>query len=95
MQLSIHRSVSKVVASGLLALMVTLGSATERTLEAQAGPSADPSNELTFTKDIAPILQENCQVCHQPGAIGPMSLMEYQDVRRYARRISRIKRVVL
>jgi hypothetical protein len=46
--------------------------------------------DLTFTKDVAPILQENCQVCHQPGAIGPMSLMEYQDVRRYARRISRM-----
>lgn len=56
-----------------------------------AGPSADPAPaDLTFTRDVAPILQQNCQVCHQPGAIGPMSLMTYEDVRRYARRISRL-----
>jgi len=55
---------------------------------AVAFASAAPADrEVTFTHDIAPILQENCQVCHQPGAIGPMSLMTYQDVRRYARRI--------
>src|SRR5690606_10790742 len=40
--------------------------------------------EVTFTKDVAPILQENCQICHQPGAIGPMSLMSYEEVRPWA-----------
>ncbi|HSH74062.1 MAG TPA: hypothetical protein VLA09_00045 [Longimicrobiales bacterium] len=42
---------------------------------------------ITFTRDVAPILQESCQVCHRPGAIGPMSLLTYQDARRYAVRI--------
>lgn len=41
----------------------------------------DDVNEVTFAGDIAEILQQNCQVCHQPGAIGPMSLMTYEDVR--------------
>ena len=37
--------------------------------------------EVTFAGDVAVILQDNCQVCHQPGAIGPMSLMTYEEVR--------------
>ncbi|MEW6323137.1 MAG: cytochrome c [Acidobacteriota bacterium] len=42
---------------------------------------------VTFTKDIAPIIQKNCQRCHQPGSIGPMSLMTYEEVRPWARAI--------
>ena len=38
----------------------------------------------TFAKDVAPILQQNCQICHQVGSIGPMSLMTYEEVRPYA-----------
>ena len=45
------------------------------------------SRAITFSKDVAPIVQQNCQICHQPGQIGPMSLITYQDVRRYSRRI--------
>jgi len=41
----------------------------------------------TFTKDVAPILQSKCQECHQPGSIAPMSLITYEDARKYARRI--------
>jgi hypothetical protein len=46
----------------------------------------------TFTKDIAPILQEKCQDCHRPGQTAPMSLLTYQDARPWARDIK--KRVV-
>ena len=42
---------------------------------------------ITYTRDIAPILQQNCQICHRPGSVAPMSFLEYRDVRRYARRI--------
>ena len=30
---------------------------------------------ITFTKDIAPILQEKCQACHRPDSMAPMSLV--------------------
>ena len=34
-----------------------------------------PREKVTFTKDIAPIFQEKCQSCHEPGSIAPMSLI--------------------
>src|SRR4029078_2638383 len=42
---------------------------------------------VTFTKDVAPILQRSCQNCHRPGAIAPMSLLTYQDARPWAKSI--------
>ena len=44
-------------------------------------------NEVTFTRDVAPILQRSCQSCHRPESVAPMSLLTYQDARRYATRI--------
>jgi mono/diheme cytochrome c family protein len=44
-------------------------------------------DDVTYARDVAPILQQNCQVCHQPGSIAPISLMTYDEARRYARRI--------
>src|SRR5207253_1917337 len=46
-----------------------------------------PIAEVTFSKDVAPILQRSCQTCHRPGAIAPMSLLTYQDARPWARSI--------
>ncbi|MQA89153.1 MAG: hypothetical protein GEU90_02785 [Gemmatimonas sp.] len=45
---------------------------------------AQPGDPITFARDVAPILQENCQACHRPGSIGPMSLMTYEEVRPWA-----------
>jgi len=55
------------------------------TLRSQA--PAPRIDEVTFTKDIAPILQRSCQSCHRPDGAGPMSLITYEDVRPYARAI--------
>jgi hypothetical protein len=49
-----------------------------------AGASAEP---VTFTKDIAPILQAKCVNCHRPGSIANMSFMTYEETRPYARAI--------
>ena len=46
----------------------------------------DPA-QVTFSKDIAPILQASCENCHRPDGAGPMSLITYQEVRRYGQRI--------
>ena len=38
----------------------------------------------TYSRDVAPILQQKCQSCHNPNGIGPMPLMNYDQVRPFA-----------
>src|ERR1041385_6001220 len=45
------------------------------------------SNAPTFNKDVLPILQKNCQGCHRPGEVAPMSLLTYSDARPWAKAI--------
>src|SRR5262245_5509934 len=52
----------------------------------QAAPADTPA-AVTFTKDIAPILQRSCQNCHRPDGVAPMSLVTYEEVRPFARAI--------
>lgn len=49
-----------------------------------ANPSPAPTVSVTFNKDVLPILQKNCQTCHRPGEVAPMSLLNYQEVRPWA-----------
>jgi hypothetical protein len=55
-------------------------------LRAQHAP-VTVAGEVTFTRDIAPILQRSCQNCHRPDGVAPMSLITYEDVRPWARAI--------
>ena len=48
---------------------------------------AASSVPVTFDKDVLPILQSNCQSCHRPGEVAPMSLLTYQDARPWAKAI--------
>ena len=52
-----------------------------------ASVHAQIPNQVTFTKDVAPILQEHCQVCHRAGTFAPMSLLTYEEVRPWAKSI--------
>ena len=51
------------------------------------GAAAKAADDVTFARDVAPILQQKCQICHQPDSIAPMSLLTYQDTRPWARSI--------
>ena len=65
-----------------LALLIGLAS----TDTARAGQTvAVDHSRVTFTKDIAPILQRSCQTCHRPDSVAPMSLLTYQEARPWAR----------
>jgi len=44
----------------------------------------------TFTKDVAPIFYKNCVSCHRPGEIAPMSLLDYQSARPWAKAIREV-----
>ncbi len=41
--------------------------------------------EVTFNKDVLPILQKNCQNCHRPGEVAPMSFLTYESTRPWAK----------
>jgi hypothetical protein len=45
------------------------------------------NNVVTFNRDVLPILQEHCQACHRPGQIAPMSFMNYESTRPWAKAI--------
>jgi mono/diheme cytochrome c family protein len=49
--------------------------------------AASAQTQVTFTKDVAPILQERCQVCHRPNTFAPMSLLTYEEARPWAKSI--------
>ena len=59
---------------------------------ASAADDATPSR-VTFYKDVLPVIQENCQECHRPsganfsGMVAPMALMDYREVRPWAKAI--------
>ena len=52
-----------------------------------AAAEATAQSTVTFNKDVLPILQNNCQSCHRPGQVAPMSLLTYKDVRPWAKAI--------
>ena len=41
-----------------------------------------PAGSLTFHRNIAPLVFENCAPCHRPGGSGPFNLLGYDDVSR-------------
>src|SRR3954469_24699360 len=50
-------------------------------------PIAATSPNVTFNKDVLPVLQKNCQNCHRPGEVAPMSLLTYEQARPWAKSI--------
>ena len=43
--------------------------------------------QVTFHKDVVPVLQKRCQECHRPGEAAPMSFVTYKDARPWAKAI--------
>ena len=57
-------------------------------LLAVSSRAASAGAEVTFTKDIAPIMFAQCASCHRPGGSGPFSVLDFSDVRPRARIIA-------
>ncbi|HEY6971014.1 MAG TPA: thiol-disulfide isomerase [Candidatus Angelobacter sp.] len=53
-------------------------------IAATSDTAPPPPGKITFYKDVLPILQNNCQSCHRPGEVAPMSLMTYEEARPWA-----------
>lgn len=71
-------------------MAVIVSAACSVALSAESGPAkTKPAgvSAVTYTKDVAPILNKNCVACHRPGDVAPMSLMSYEQVRPWAKSI--------
>ncbi len=54
------------------------------------GCGGSPEPEITYTRDVAPILFENCGACHRPGGAGPFSLLSYRGAKQRAKQIAQV-----
>jgi len=68
----------------LVVIAALCGTAAIASVSASRGQSAAVVRKPTFSKDVAPIFQEKCQVCHQPNSIAPMPLLNYADAKKFA-----------
>src|SRR6187401_2133890 len=49
-----------------------------------------PSGQVTYTRDVAPILSANCAPCHRPGQVAPFPLLSYRDAKKKATEIAEV-----
>jgi hypothetical protein len=67
---------------------VLLCAAPEAFEQESAPPPAARDVKPTFYRDVLPILQGHCQICHREAEIGPMPLVTYEQTRPFARAIA-------
>lgn len=80
----VAKNVGVGLAAGMVLSVLTVGALlAPPSLRAQDSHVAD----VTFTRDIVPILQRSCQNCHRDGGVAPMSLVTYEQAKRYSSRI--------
>jgi tetratricopeptide (TPR) repeat protein/mono/diheme cytochrome c family protein len=74
----------------LLAGLAASGALRARTLPKQVDVTEAQSAiaQVTFNRDIAPILFHSCSTCHRPGEAAPFSLLTYSDAKKHARQIA-------
>jgi Flp pilus assembly protein TadD len=79
----------------VVALLALSGALSARTIPRQAGNESQAQTggtQVTFNRDIAPILFHSCSTCHRTGEAAPFSLLTYSDAKRHARQIADVTR---
>jgi hypothetical protein len=74
--------VLRLLFSCVLALMMA-DARTVRAADSQSNPATP-----TFYRDVLPILQKHCQVCHRPGEIAPLPFVTYEQTHSWADQIN-------
>jgi Flp pilus assembly protein TadD len=78
-----HRAAYLALAAS--ASLLVLGASAQR-----LNPQREISAQVTFARDIAPIVFHSCAACHHSGEAGPFSLLTYGEVKSHARQIADI-----
>jgi hypothetical protein len=81
-----HSPASAIRIAALLLVLLPTAPAMLRFPKFHAYPDKFPPT--TFYRDVLPILENHCQVCHRAGEIGPMPLITYAQTRPLARAIA-------
>jgi len=66
----------------VLAAFVAVG-----TLSGSPAARSSAPAQVTFNRDIAPIIFRSCSTCHRPGEAAPFSLLNFSDAKKHARQI--------
>jgi hypothetical protein len=72
----------------LLVLLSSLNHGTSLGSTRSAGQQRTAASAPTFYRDILPILQQRCQICHRAEGIGPMRFETYEQTQPYAAAIA-------
>jgi len=76
----------------VLAAAAGMGSVFSRANPRPREQARQTAPQVTFNRDIAPIIFGACASCHQPGEAGPFPLLTYEEVKRHARQIAEVTR---
>jgi hypothetical protein len=71
----------------MLSVLTLTATALSAVLVSSPRAAVVQSSGVVFNKDVLPILQKNCQTCHRPGEVAPMSFLTYESTRPWARAI--------
>ena len=70
------------------AVLAVLGAAASLSMPVSSPlVASERAPSTTFNRDVLPVLQRNCQVCHRPGEVAPMSFLTYESTRPWAKAI--------
>jgi hypothetical protein len=58
--------------------------------QSRSAVAQSPAGSVTFAETIAPIVYDNCIVCHRPGEAAPFSLISYEDVAKRGALIAQV-----
>src|SRR5271170_135641 len=72
----------------VLILLCALNQRTSLGAAQNAGEHLSAAGTATFYRDVLPILQQRCQICHRAEGIAPMRFETYEQTRPYASAIA-------
>jgi hypothetical protein len=85
---AVRKQMAPLVPVLVLVLLGALNQGTSLGSAQNAGSKRSGSGAPTFYRDVLPILQQRCQICHRAEGIAPMRFETYEQTRPYAAAIA-------
>jgi tetratricopeptide (TPR) repeat protein/mono/diheme cytochrome c family protein len=76
----------------VLVVAGAIGALSARSAAHPPSVAAATPSQVTYNRDIAPIVYQYCASCHHQGEAAPFSLLTYSDLKRHARQIADLTR---